>query len=816
MWIESISIPGFGCIINRHLKFPKGRLCLIIDENERGKSTLIAAILAAFCGFPSKRTSKGKVRPIDAFRPWSGESYAVELVFEAGGTRYQVLRDFAGSKFTVRDLRTNREVTAECHSDLAYHFFLLPREDYERIALISGKEVSYFDPSATIREKLMAVIEGSEHSQGAERALEILNSAEYHLNSRDIKPKTAINRIKEGIDQRSRELRELDSELEAASQDVHDLEQLRMQRDELETRLADLDIRYAASRLAEIKKSVTTAQQDLARREELIAEMKQLERYASFPAERKEQISNAAIRLSEIQNQIAERQADVQRVRTEVDELRNRVNTRKHLAAASRQNLPRLYAARERISNAAATLDNAQRWVQTQIARTDRYHWLGKVLLLAASPLLLAVLIALLDRNFQLGVALKLGLPALLAAVVGLCLYWRACRVRSEAELALQYAEHSYEQVSNSIATELSLLGTHLEGSSEIAPLLEKTIRELEIHLEEQSKLAELERELASLERSITDLRTREKQEREIIDSILAEAGISDKDPLEQALLSFKEGCKRYERYWQIKKSELPTLEGRIIPDIELSRLQEESEKLAKQLSNQPVQTYEQSSFELDAERQKVRRQLDEIARLISECERKVGVVVENYKRRYSAAQAELEALRLELKRATRFAEALQLAEKVLGEVVSEARLRWADVLNRRASVILPYLNPEYQDLRFDDSLAFTVRRVSDGRVVEKATIDACLSTGAKDQIYLAVRLACCCELSASGEVLPIILDDALIAFDDERFERTLRYLAEQLSTNQQVIMFTCHRVRHERLLDRDWFRNQVAVLSLN
>ena len=56
------------------------------------------------------------------------------------------------------------------------------------------------------------------------------------------------------------------------------------------------------------------------------------------------------------------------------------------------------------------------------------------------------------------------------------------------------------------------------------------------------------------------------------------------------------------------------------------------------------------------------------------------------------------------------------------------------------------------------------------------------------DQLYLSLRLA------VSGEVTPdapLVLDDALLRFDDDRLKLTLDVLKEE-TENKQVILFSC------------------------
>ncbi len=67
------------------------------------------------------------------------------------------------------------------------------------------------------------------------------------------------------------------------------------------------------------------------------------------------------------------------------------------------------------------------------------------------------------------------------------------------------------------------------------------------------------------------------------------------------------------------------------------------------------------------------------------------------------------------------------------------------------------------------------------------------LSTGARQQLYLALRLAYIRHYCRTSEPLPLVMDDVLVNFDDRRAEATLRALAE-MAEEHQVLFFTCHR----------------------
>ena len=63
-------------------------------------------------------------------------------------------------------------------------------------------------------------------------------------------------------------------------------------------------------------------------------------------------------------------------------------------------------------------------------------------------------------------------------------------------------------------------------------------------------------------------------------------------------------------------------------------------------------------------------------------------------------------------------------------------------------------------------------------------------SDGTIDQLYLALRLAVAEELTPDS---PLILDDALVRFDDTRMQAALAIL-EDMAKSRQVILFTCQQ----------------------
>ena len=106
MRFERIHIEGFGPITGYEAVLEPRRLNLIIGPNESGKSSFAAAIVAALFGFSSHEEEMRA-------RPWEGARHRVTLIFEAGGSRCRVCRDFHSHEVHVERLgKTGEEVEA--------------------------------------------------------------------------------------------------------------------------------------------------------------------------------------------------------------------------------------------------------------------------------------------------------------------------------------------------------------------------------------------------------------------------------------------------------------------------------------------------------------------------------------------------------------------------------------------------------------------------------------------------------------------------------------------------------------------------------
>jgi uncharacterized protein YhaN len=73
------------------------------------------------------------------------------------------------------------------------------------------------------------------------------------------------------------------------------------------------------------------------------------------------------------------------------------------------------------------------------------------------------------------------------------------------------------------------------------------------------------------------------------------------------------------------------------------------------------------------------------------------------------------------------------------------------------------------------------------------------LSVGVREQVSVITRVAFADMLADEDVHAPIILDDALVYADDQRFADTLTTLAVA-AQRHQIIILTCHEDRYIRL----------------
>ena len=147
----------------------------------------------------------------------------------------------------------------------------------------------------------------------------------------------------------------------------------------------------------------------------------------------------------------------------------------------------------------------------------------------------------------------------------------------------------------------------------------------------------------------------------------------------------------------------------------------------------------------------------------------------------------ELEArcgeLEAKLEQRTAEYDALELALSVLDSANTALRERFSPTLNQEAAAIFSAITGgKYSAL----TLSRDFSAMAGGEDTHSSLY---LSAGTVDQLYLSVRLALC-RLTVPDA--PILLDDALCAFDDARMALALEAL-NAMGEQRQILLFSCH-----------------------
>ena len=190
-----------------------------------------------------------------------------------------------------------------------------------------------------------------------------------------------------------------------------------------------------------------------------------------------------------------------------------------------------------------------------------------------------------------------------------------------------------------------------------------------------------------------------------------------------------------------------------------------------------PAQSKVATAAQLSATRRELARVRDELART-------EGVLA------HMGGPEEVEDRRSELDsqlvRRLEEYDALTIALDALSAANDALRQRFSPALNQKAGELFTALTGGRWP-RLTLARDFSAQAAGENGAPPHPSL--ALSTGTAEQLYLAVRLALCALTVPDA---PLVLDDALAAFDDARMVLALELLKEQ-GAERQILLFSCH-----------------------
>ena len=345
---------------------------------------------------------------------------------------------------------------------------------------------------------------------------------------------------------------------------------------------------------------------------------------------------------------------------------------------------------------------------------------------------------------------------------------------------------------------------------------LEKVANEIRRSLGARQRLGDLERGFGWVEEEKRVLEAAANSMKERAVRLLKSAGITH-DPARGWPYHVNELKKRLEgrvRYTMIMEELIPAARRRLHAEHEVTQRRRQLEML---LSGGELPANARPSADIELEVKQTRSKLAEAQSRRSD----VRVQVEEVWRTHAQRRPDLghmqDRLGRAIERAKRFKQSVELARDTITRVATDTHRKWADFLNERVAEILRSFGSTVETLRFGEDLDFSVQW-NGGPLVSRGKAHAQLSAGARDQLYLAVRLAISEFLSRGDESLPLLLDDVFATSDDGRLRSGMRSLIESFGAGHQMLLATCHRGRMQELrkLDAELYRERVHWIDLH
>ena len=853
MKIKKFTAESFGCLCGEY-EFATDKATLIIERNDTGKSTLVAGIIACLYGFPKEKGSRYKMKEKDVYRPEGGGKYTAKLVVETEGRSITIWRDFDDGLVQITDNFSGRNITEDFRGEegtypVGEELLSLTKEGFLKTALVGQLDIQSVREPGGLSSNIQRLADSQSGDRTADEAKSVLeNSLEKYFTSglagfrsSEITMGHEIDGLCKNIKKIQKEKKELEGKRAEVEEQIEELKKLVKKEESNNKQLEQLDYLSKVAEKNELEEAIKNHNEAQERLNQYQREVEILEAIPIFALEKypimfafrdeipdEAHLENVLLKISSLQKKlkptnpldfknlltlfsnledavsdfegkikalkdergnIQKEGYDLSEYPTLQEKFEPLTEQEKDFVSSYTQDLLQLNNERQQKE---AERQNIKRKLDTINKRRKRLGIAGAFLVLLSLVLMGAAILKILDAiphisviaGFIAGIVLLL-LGAVLLLLGGLLKRKRRPRLSRDLGDFVKKQQKLSKEIDKKKAKAENLSQRHHFDSSKKMTTQFKLLNRL-------------------------DGRTR-KLKRVTGEAIQAENAIA------------KIQIKGYERYRILKTELIPEEEGKLLSEDNLKSTQSRLKVLDRQI-NQAVAhnaslrklPVSKTSSEYNKDYRSKVECNNQVRNEKFELLEKVSGIMDDYRTIYPELVDKLAKMHKALKRAQDFKESVSLAREVLDKISKETYQNWAIILNDKVNRILKHFNPDYKDLKFDSNLSFTLTK-DDGRRRDQVEVQYRTGAGAKDQIYLAVRMALCDYLSIAEESLPIILDDAFMASDDERLFDGMHFILSEMSKEHQVLILTCHRIRHEEFKKQnpDWFNKHLQICSL-
>jgi len=363
--------------------------------------------------------------------------------------------------------------------------------------------------------------------------------------------------------------------------------------------------------------------------------------------------------------------------------------------------------------------------------------------------------------------------------------------------------------------------GSSLKGGSEVTEQrVGDLCRELSSYFRVRGQMEQAEESLARQTKDRGRVASEIQDLRDRLTKGFLEAGINiEGDNFDGAYIIFCDHVKKHERFKRIEGELLPQLDAGKVSREQLEAWLRERDETSRQLSERgtevlrPRRTHAEYAEALS----KTNSELNGFKDELTEVRLRVARILDDY----AKASEELLQREADLENrqqiVTSYRDALLLARDRLEAIAEDVHRDWSQSLNQIYEEMLASFESAYVSVEFAEDLSFTIRTKDSPTAFSMLDVKSRLSLGTREQLFLLERLAVSRYLSNVNVKLPLILDDPLVTSDDGRFSSLMRFAIETLPREHQVLIFSCHKSRHEWLCQQlgPLFAERVNIVQL-
>lgn len=833
MRIDGIYIESFGKFKNYRLDFHDG-MNIIYGDNEAGKSTIMAFIEMMFYGRTAQEKSSDIGKSLrKKYAPWDGSVMCGELEFTYAGRQYRIRKVFKKTIKTdivrLYDAQTGEELELGRDEEIGHRFFGIDVGSFEKSVYISG--FGGFTGSGQTNEdiavRLSNLVTTMDEEVSQSTVLQRLTRAKELLMSKS-GSRGRLVQLTQEIENVKAELLKNEEMVRRQSQYMERRSRLEAELDECGRKRNSLKREEQLVRLNETMEQCLAEKRELEKRreqlDELMAEGRRLEEESDSFRGRNynyNTVSEYMRRADELRHVMSAKQA-------QVEELRERKTSG---AAVSREDvmLARTQeATKEKLRYLSERISDSYRpaLARKQAAKSeeaDARRLIEKIpevkktrLIVSAAFLLAAVVAAVL--TFTVSIFCLIG--AFAFAGIGAVIFSGYKRQSEEHARRLNEAQQLVSRLAqertdanNSLEREKGRLFDKGEG------LYPDTGCDFEAIT--RDKLAECRRTLEGIYgkygvATLSELeRLSQENEEATVNKSLYDAAVAELAGAEKEYRSFvgdddpesvRTGYNRLRERAAVFGGKLRAQAGNVQSYRELegiiagideqlvanngrggelrTQMQELSKDMSCDASELDMRVISAAIEDNESAMEDIRGQLGELALMIRSPEHD-----ENELRRMSSELTE------EYGRKKELYDALALAQENMQAAVDDVSRSFGPILNEKTAKIFDRLTGgRYEKVMVDKEYSIQAKPKDGGYHEWKY-----LSNGTTDQAYLSLRLAMTELITEGGERLPLMLDDVLLQYDDERAGNALRYLKEY-AADAQILYFTCRSMEGEKV----------------